>query len=205
MSTAAGFWNWMAARYARQPIADEASYEKKLAMTRARFSPDVRVVEFGCGTGSTAVRHAPHVASYLGIDVAENMVAIAREKAEAAGARHLDFRVGTLEEAGLGEASFDAALGLNVLHLVPDLDATLASVARVVVPGGFFASSTICADDVGGPMRWFAKATRWLPFMPTVRSFSVRDLVARIERAGFAIEERFEQAPGVVFLIARRV
>ena len=30
MTTAKGFWNWMAARYARQPIADEASYEKKL-------------------------------------------------------------------------------------------------------------------------------------------------------------------------------
>ena len=204
MTTAKGFWNWMAARYARQPIADEASYEKKLAMTREHFEPDMRVVEFGCGTGSTAVLHAPYVASVLGIDVAENMVAIAREKAERAGAQNLEFRVGTLEDAVLEEASFDAALGLNILHLVPDLDVTLATVARVVKPGGFFASSTICAADVGGALGLIAKGTRWLPFLPNVRSFPVRDLEARIERAGFSIEERFEQAPGVVFLIARR-
>lgn len=205
MSTSTRFWNWMAARYSRQPIADEASYEKKLEMTRAHFTPDMHVVEFGCGTGSTAVVHAPHVASYLGVDVAENMIAIAREKAERAGVNQLEFVVGTLEEADLAEKSFDAALAMSILHLVPDLDATLATVARIVKPGGFFASSTLCADDVGGAFRLIAKVMTWIPFVPSVGAFSRADLEARIERAGFAIEERFEQRSGVVFLIARRL
>ena len=34
MGTATRFWNWHAERYSRQPIADEASYQKKLAITR---------------------------------------------------------------------------------------------------------------------------------------------------------------------------
>lgn len=204
MSTATAFWNWLAPRYARQEIADEAAYEKKLAMTQARFAPEMRIVEFGCGTGSTAVRHAPHVRAYVGIDVAERMIAIAREKAELAGARHLDFVVGTLEGSGFEDASFDAALGLNILHLVPDLDETLASVARLVRPRGFFGSSTVCLDDVEGPFGRIGRLMRWIPFLPTVTSMTVEDLIAKIEDAGFEIEERFEQAPGVVFLIARR-
>lgn len=45
----------MAKRYARQPIADEAAYRRKLEVTRTYFRPDMHVLEFGCGTGSTAL------------------------------------------------------------------------------------------------------------------------------------------------------
>ena len=61
IGTATRFWNWNAERYARQAIADEASYQKKLAITQSYLTPDMRVVEFGCGTGSTAIVHAPKV------------------------------------------------------------------------------------------------------------------------------------------------
>ncbi len=63
MGTATRFWNWTAERYSRQAIADEASYKKKLAITQEYLTPNIRVVEFGCGTGSTAIVHAPAVKS----------------------------------------------------------------------------------------------------------------------------------------------
>ena len=69
-------------------------------------------------------------------------------------------------------------------------------------PGGRFFSSTICLKSLQGQLRLLGLATRLLPLLPTVRSFSVRDLEARLERAGFAIEERFEQRPGVIFFVA---
>ena len=204
MGTAKRFWNWMAARYARQPIADEKSYQRKLSLTAQHLASTSRVLEFGCGTGSTAVVHAPKVATYLGLDVAENMVAIARGKAQEAGLENLSFQVGTLEEAGLPDASFDVVLGLNILHLVPDLDRTLTTVARVLVPGGVFASSTICVEDVEGSLRTLGRATRFVPFLPSVRSFSVAALESRFAAHGLAVEEGFDQRPGVVFRIARR-
>lgn len=55
------FWDRMANKYARQPIADEAAYQHKLDVTRQHFTPQSKVLEFGCGTGSTALLHAPHV------------------------------------------------------------------------------------------------------------------------------------------------
>ena len=136
MGTATRFWNWNAERYSRQAIADEASYRKKLAITQKYLTPDMRVVEFGCGTGSTAIVHAPRVKTYDAIDVSEKMVEIARGKAAEAGLSNLGFTVGTLEEAALPDASCDAILGLNILHLVPDLDGTIATVARLLEPGG---------------------------------------------------------------------
>ena len=202
MGTATRFWNWNAERYSRQPIADEASYQKKLAITQKYLSSETRALEFGCGTGSTAVVHAPRVASYDAIDVSEKMVEIGRRKAAEAGLGNLRFTVGTLEEAGRPDASCDAILGLNILHLVPDLDGTLRTVAGLLVPGGHFISSTICLEDLRGGLRLLGLATRALPFLPTVRSFSSAELKGMLAGAGFAIEEEFEQRPGVVFLVA---
>ena len=202
MGTATRFWNWRAEHYSRQPIADEASYQKKLAITQRYLTPDMQVVEFGCGTGSTAILHAPKVKTYEAIDVSEKMVEIGQRKAAEAGLSNLTFTVGTLEEAGAPDASCDAILGLNILHLVPDLDGTIATVARMLKPGGYFFSSTICLTNLKGALRLLGLATRVLPFLPTVSSFSVGDLQTRLESAGFAIAERWEQRPGVVFLVA---
>ena len=202
MGTATHFWNWTAERYSRQAIADEASYQKKLAITQKYLTPDMHVVEFGCGTGSTAIMHAPAVKTYHAIDVSEKMIEIARGKAAEAGISNLSFTVGTLEEANVPDSSCDAILGLNILHLVPDLDGTLATVARMLAPGGRFFSSTICLKNLQGNLRRLALVARVLPFFPTVGSISVDDLKRRMERAGFAIEESFEQSPGVVFLVA---
>jgi 2-polyprenyl-3-methyl-5-hydroxy-6-metoxy-1,4-benzoquinol methylase len=202
MGTATRFWNWNAERYARQAVADDASYQKKLALTQKYLTPDMRVAEFGCGTGSTAIVHAPNVKHYHAIDVSEKMIEIARAKATEAGLSNLEYSVGTLEEAGLSAASYDAILGLNILHLLPDVAGTLDSVARALAPGGHFFSSTLCLKEFRGSLRWLALATRVLPLFPTVRSFSSEELETMLERAGFAIEQRFEQRPGVLFLVA---
>ncbi len=69
-------------------------------------------------------------------------------------------------------------------------------------PGGPFFSSTLCLQNLEGNLRLLGLATRVLPFLPTVGSFSVEDLETTLKNAGFAIEERFEQRPGVVFLVA---
>ncbi len=60
MSTAsdARFWDRISRKYAQDAIADQAGYERTLARTRERLPPDSRVLELGCGTGSTALRLA---------------------------------------------------------------------------------------------------------------------------------------------------
>lgn len=70
-------WNRSAARYARRPIADQSAYLKKIALTQSYFRPDMDVLEFGCGTGSTAPIHAPKVRSYLATDASPRMIEIA--------------------------------------------------------------------------------------------------------------------------------
>lgn len=61
MAHAACFWDRIADRCARKPVADEAAYQRKLEVTRGYLRPDMEVFEFGCGTGTTALHHAPFV------------------------------------------------------------------------------------------------------------------------------------------------
>ena len=83
MDRSGKFWNKVAERYSKQPIADEAAYQKKLQITREYFQPDMEILEFGCGTGSTAIAHAPYVKHIQAIDISSKMIEIAQGKADA--------------------------------------------------------------------------------------------------------------------------
>ncbi len=197
----------MADRYAAKPVDDEAAYQVKLRTTQTYFRPDMKVLEFGCGTGSTALTHSPYVKHILATDIAEGMLGHARKKAKAQNISNVEFRLSTLEGLEAQDASFDAVLGLSILHLVEDLDSTIAEVYRVLTPGGFFASSTVCLGDKMGYMRYIAPVGRFLRLFPLLRVFSADALIASLEKAGFTIDHRWKSddpKSHSTFLIARK-
>ncbi len=71
----ARFWDRTSSRYARSAISDPAGYERTLDRTRGLLKPQDRVLELGCGTGSTALRLASSVQSYLATDISTGMIA----------------------------------------------------------------------------------------------------------------------------------
>ena len=73
MVQARDFWNKRADKYSKQPVPDEDAYRKKLEKTREYFRPDMDVLEIGCGTGSTAIAHAPYVRHILATDFSSRM------------------------------------------------------------------------------------------------------------------------------------
>lgn len=81
MTPSPRFWDFIATRYARQPVPDEAVYQRKLEITRGVLEPHHEVLELGCGTGSTAIAHAPHVRQVRAVDISPRMLDIARRKA----------------------------------------------------------------------------------------------------------------------------
>ena len=78
MNRNARFWDKRAERYEQRPVADQETYEKKLGITRNYLTQDSEVLEIGCGTGSTAIAHAPYAKSILATDVSPAMIEIAR-------------------------------------------------------------------------------------------------------------------------------
>ncbi len=91
MGTPARFWDRIADRYSRSKISDEDAYRKKLELTRGYFTPESNVLELGCGTGGTAILHAPHVKHYRATDISGRMIEIAEERQAAADVENLSF------------------------------------------------------------------------------------------------------------------
>lgn len=199
------FWDWTAARYARQPITDEAAYQRKLAVTREYLRPDMRVLEFGCGTGSTAIAHAPYVAEFHAIDFSAKMIEIARAKAAEAQLEQLRFEQTTLDRVDVEDASLDAVLGLSVLHLLEDREEAIRRVHRLLRPGGVFVSNTMCLGDSMKFFRFIAPIGSALGLLPLVKVFTRRELEQSLRGAGFEIVHDAQAAPNqALFLVARK-
>jgi len=205
MSNTAKFWDRMAKGYAKRPVADQASYDQKLALTQAHFTPETVVLEFGCGTGTTAIHHAPHVASIRATDISGEMLAIAKAKADTAGVSNVTFEQTSVEALEAEPGAFDVVLGMSILHLVDDHAATLARIFELTKPGGVFISSTMCLKDGYGWFGLIGPIAKLFGLLPKITVFSQAELVDAISAAGFVIEHEWQPAPKkAVFIVARR-
>ncbi|MEO1132545.1 MAG: class I SAM-dependent methyltransferase [Cyanobacteria bacterium J06639_1] len=206
MDRSAKFWDNIAERYAKQPLADEASYQKKLEVTRGYLKPNMEVFEFGCGTGSTAIVHAPHVKHIRAIDISEKMLEIARGKAEAEHIDNITFERSTIEDINIPAESLDVVLGLSILHLLSDKEAAIAKVYTALKPGGIFASSTACLGNTMSFFKFIAPIGKLLGLIPLVKVFTVTELETSLTEAGFDIDYQWQPSKDkAVFIVAKKL
>jgi len=207
MSDSEKFWDKSAEKYSKSKISDLESYEKKLAETQSLLNPHMRILEFGCGTGSTAIAHAPFVEHIDAIDISDNMLEIGRGKARDAGVENITFTRGTLTEFNAEDASVDAVLGLSILHLLPDRETTLNEVHRILKPGGYFINSAVClGDSLLRFIKLISPMAKALGLMPDFFVFTEDELATEITNSGFEIERQWNHDGGgvKVFIIARK-
>ena len=198
------FWNRIARRYAAGPITDEATYRRKLEETQARFRPDWTVLELGCGTGNTAIEHAPHVAHVRAADFSDKMLDFGRDRAAREGVTNVTFDCKAVDEIDTS-TPYDAVLMLSLLHLLPDWQGALDRAWALTRPGGIFVSSTVCADSLPRIARLVLRLAAPFGLLPKVTAFDPDALVGEIAARGFEIEERWQPGPGkALFVIARR-
>jgi SAM-dependent methyltransferase len=110
----------------------------------ARVQPGMRVLDVATGIGEpalTAARAVGPKGSVLAVDLAPQMVALARERARDAGRANVEFREMDAEKLELEPASFDAALSRWGIMLLLDPMAALLGIRRALKPGARFASA----------------------------------------------------------------
>jgi 2-polyprenyl-3-methyl-5-hydroxy-6-metoxy-1,4-benzoquinol methylase len=207
MNQSTKFWDRIAKSYAKQPVADEAAYQKKLKVTQDYFQPDMEVLEFGCGTGSTAITHAPYVKHIQAIDISSKMINIAQSKAESKNINNVTFKQSTIDEFSVPNQTFDAVLGLSILHLVENKEATVTKVHEMLKPGGIFVTSTVClGDTIMKFFRYIAPIGKFLGLMPLVKVFTAKALKDCLTDTGFSIDYHWQPGKGkAIFMVAKKV
>ena len=205
MTTATKFWDKIADKYSKQPIADEASYQKKLKVTQNYFKPDMEVLEFGCGTGSTALIHAPYVKHLRAIDISSAMIKIAQDKAKTQNIENVTFEQLTIEELEVEDSTYDAVLGLSILHLLEDKESAIAKIHKMLKPGGIFVTSTMCMGDAFNWFKLIAPIGKALGFFPLVRIFTAQHLIESLTDAGFEIDYQWQPSKNkAIFIVAKK-
>lgn len=104
------------------------------------LSPRDRVLDLGCGIGVQAEYIADRTgARVTGLDFAEAAIVRARERTGSK-TESLEFVLGDLNALDVPPRSYEAALAIDTLYFVDDLEKTLADIVRLLVPGGRLAA-----------------------------------------------------------------
>jgi ubiquinone/menaquinone biosynthesis C-methylase UbiE len=205
----AHFWNRISRKYASNPIADLAGYERTLQRVQALLSSEHEVLEIGCGTGTTALRLASSTRRLVATDISEQMITIASAKLANQPIQQLHFRLADADAPAVEQGVYDAVLAFNLLHLVTDLPQTLSSAINALKPGGLLVSKTPCLSEMNPLIPKLA-----LPLMqaigkaPHVLCFDANQLQAAMTQQGLEIlcvERHGSKGKDIrVFIVARK-
>lgn len=121
-------------------IADAISHEHIL-------SPEMNVLEFGCGTGLLTLRLLPMVRSVTGVDSSEGMLGVLQKKMHDQSLTNLRLQHLDLEQGDVLGGSYDLVVCSMTLHHVKETGPLLAQFFKVTAPGGYLCVADLDPDD----------------------------------------------------------
>ena len=138
------YWDAQAASFDEEPdhgLRDPVVRRTWLALLREHLPPaPARIADLGCGTGTLSVLLAEEGHHVEGIDLSDEMVSAARDKARDADARKrgvdATFAQGDAADPRLDQGAFDVVLSRHVLWALPDPSTALGRWVDLLAPAG---------------------------------------------------------------------
>jgi SAM-dependent methyltransferase len=166
------------------------------------------VLDLGSGGGIDVILSAKRVGpagTAYGLDMTDEMLALAQQNAHEAGVSNVHFLKGVIEQIPLPAASVDVVISNCVINLSVDKAAVLTEIARVLKPGGRVGVSDIVAED---RLDSEERAERGSYVGCIAGALSKGEYVAGLEAAGFeevSVEFTHEVADGMHGAIVKAV
>lgn len=207
MTKGAWFWNFISKKYAKDPISDLEGYQRTLNASRRYLNPEDNVLEFGCGTGTTALELSDSKAKILATDFSSGMISIAEGKRKEKKIANVTFMQAEIFDERLKNGSFDVVMGFNILHLVENIDEILERVENLLKPKGIFISKTPCLGKIRFHWKVLAFLFKVMRMIPYIKFYTAKNLQEIIELAGFQTIEKEVQSNNLprLFIVSKKV
>ena len=134
-----------ASDYFDDPASEFWSIYGRKTVERLQLHSGARVLDVACGTGASAIPAAEIVGDrgqVIGVDLADNLMALAREKAQKKNLSNITFQWGDMTNLEFEAESFDAVVCVFGIFFVKEMEAQISKLWRLVRPGGKLAIAT---------------------------------------------------------------
>jgi len=199
------FWNSKAQSYDK--VVNKffpKIYETILVNLIQDVSQSDKVLEVAVGTGILSIQMSGHVSHITAIDIAPEMLKIAKEKSVKLHKNNIDFQIGDICSLKFDNKSFDIVVASNVLHLLHKPELALQEIRRVLRDGGKIITATSCHGE-NLRSKIFSKIFALLG-QKTKSRWSQKTFKEFVESNGFAITKEI-YANGIIpltYLVATK-
>lgn len=144
MNKSERFWDQSASNYDNTEEKFEFIHSRSRENTKRYLKDTDIVLDYGCGTGTTACKISGLVKRVRAIDISTAMIEIAKGKAATGGVVNVDFEQADIFDEEFDNGSFDVVLACNMLHTVPNPESVVRRTVELLKPDGLFISVTPC-------------------------------------------------------------
>ncbi|WP_432452009.1 class I SAM-dependent methyltransferase [Agarivorans sp. QJM3NY_29] len=144
MSKPEEFWDGASTKYDKTEERFEYIHSKSRENTRKFLKDSDTVLDYGCGTGTSACQFSSQVKEVHAIDISSKMIEIAREKSAAEKIENVRFEQSDIFDSKYSKESYDVILAFNMLHTVSSPEDVVLRISELLKPEGLFISVTPC-------------------------------------------------------------
>ena len=202
------FWDKRSKVFDQQVLAVyENAYKKTIKRSIPFLNQGDTMLEIGCGTGIATITLADYVRKITAIDISEEMMLQAAEKAKLEGKQNITFMQKDLLELQAEPESYDVVTAYNVMLYMKNQEKVLEKIYDILKPGGVFISATDC---LGRNLSKDAVRKFWkskLHLMPYVAFDTPLSLMRKIQKKGFLVLEivNLHKNPPNIFIVAQKI
>ena len=141
------YWNNDAANYDNRAKKSYKAYQNIIRKIKNEVTTEMNVLDIGTGTGEIPISIYKDVKSIEAIDFSQEMIKIAKNKAENRGIENIKFLVQDSNDLNYKDNSFDVIIIINLLHIVPKPENVINEAKRLIKKDGTIIISTFLHNE----------------------------------------------------------